>query len=289
MASQELIVKIILPLLHQLKIQEQGIRTTHDIECVHQMRVMSRRLRNAVRTLKDFFPRSDRERWIKSIRAMTDALSEARDMDVKIVFVENLSRHRAGLSYINGLKKFIAILKCRRNKLQPLVIKALDRWEKQRTLLSIENALKKTSVVSPQELKQKILSSADARILKKLKDLLAFRRYVYQPRQIKKLHLMRIAAKNLRYTLETLKPFYGSQKDAFIEEVYALQRTLGAMHDVDAWLMALPRLIPSTVKSDKELKAALRYFKNECRKLRQEKYNDFVKAWNNFSWKNALM
>ncbi|ACL17260.1 YfcE family phosphodiesterase [Methanosphaerula palustris] len=65
-----------------------GVRAGVDIEYIHRMRVATRRLRAALPLFVDCYTKTEYRRWLSSIKAITQALGEARDADVQIAFLD---------------------------------------------------------------------------------------------------------------------------------------------------------------------------------------------------------
>ena len=87
--------------LDALLAEVDGVRSGEDIECVHRMRVASRRLRSVLRLFGECFKGKRGKRWRKAVRKVTATLGEARDLDVQLELLEALSgngRRRSTLS-----------------------------------------------------------------------------------------------------------------------------------------------------------------------------------------------
>jgi len=67
----------------------------------------------------------------------------------------------------------------------------------------------------------------------RLDELIMWEEFTTDPQRVYELHQMRIAAKRLRYTLELFAPFYDAEFRKAIDEVKAIQETLGSIHDAD--------------------------------------------------------
>ena len=76
------------------------------------------------------------------------------------------------------------------------------------------------------------------------------------PERVTAHHEMRIAAKKLRYTMETYRGLYGDGLAPAIRMVKDLQDYLGDMHDCDVWIEFLPRFL------EKEEETCTAYFGN---------------------------
>jgi CHAD domain-containing protein len=105
-----------------------GVRKAEEIEPVHQMRVWSRRSRAALEIFEICFPARGFREIEREVKAATDALSEARDLDV---MVENLEQRAAKLPMKQraGILSFVARLKDQREKRQKSVIDAVNNLE----------------------------------------------------------------------------------------------------------------------------------------------------------------
>ena len=60
------------------------------------------------------------------------------------------------------------------------------------------------------------------------------------PENVEKLHAMRIAGKQLRYTLEIFAPIYDTALLPYIQIMKDLQDQLGSIHDDDVWVVGCP-------------------------------------------------
>ena len=113
----------------QLVGQFEGIRESVDIEFVHRGRVASRRLRAALRMFADFAGAGRTKRWRKRIRRLTDDLGQARDKDVQIEFLTGKLADRCEAACYPGIVRTLARLERKRQRLQPRIVAALDRFE----------------------------------------------------------------------------------------------------------------------------------------------------------------
>ncbi|MBI5060352.1 CHAD domain-containing protein [candidate division KSB1 bacterium] len=76
--------------LRALAKEHAGARAAKDPECVHRMRVASRRLNIALNQFAPCFPERQFKRWHAALRRLRQALGDARDLDVQIRFLESL-------------------------------------------------------------------------------------------------------------------------------------------------------------------------------------------------------
>jgi len=219
-----------------------GVRKARDIECVHRMRVATRRLSAALELFADCFPRRHVRSWTKTLRRLRRALGEARDLDVHIVFLRQFLAEshgfRGGLAekdFRPGIQRLLVRLRRRRANRQRKVVRALNRFEKRgiledmrRILMSVQAGCESPDVAGPA-----IRDRARQAILARLEELLALESCVERPESADEHHAMRIAAKRLRYALEVLQPLYGKPLAGYITAARNAQQRLGEVHDCD--------------------------------------------------------
>ncbi len=121
--------KMIKHQLDKMLAQVEGVRSGEDIEPVHQMRVWSRRSRAALEVFRCCFPRKEYAELEREVKAVTDALSEARDLDVMTdTLRKRAERLPAGQK--RGVESFIARLQQECQTSQKPVLKALRRLDR---------------------------------------------------------------------------------------------------------------------------------------------------------------
>jgi CHAD domain-containing protein len=97
----------LLRLIPTLESQADGIRKGEDVECVHKMRVASRRLRAAMPLFRRCFPNKRFRKWLKQIKQITRFLGEARDLDVQTIFTQEYLKNHSATSSSNGHVKLL--------------------------------------------------------------------------------------------------------------------------------------------------------------------------------------
>ena len=85
-----------------------------------------------------------------------------------------------------------------------------------------------------------LADNAEKIVLVRLDELCSFMPAAADPRQVKALHDMRIAAKRLRYILEVTGPVFGPYAKTAVKMTKDLQDLLGEIHDCD---VQLPRVL----------------------------------------------
>lgn len=247
------------PLLAAFEAEIEGVRAAEDIEYIHRMRVASRRLRAALPIFRPCFSKKQYLRWMHGISTITRALGEARDADVQIAFLTKYrkrrvaawkSRHPDTIS-AEPMEPAIAYLlqdlKENRKAHQEQVNAALAALEKSgvaremHAVFSAQSAaFRKTPV---QALARGIPTMAACRIERRLEAMRTFEPWVMQEDAVAEHHAMRIAAKKLRYTIETFGPVYRLGLHRFHARVKMVQEILGDLHDCDVWIDQVTRLL----------------------------------------------
>jgi CHAD domain-containing protein len=124
----------------------ESVRLADDIVAVHKMRVASRRLRAAIGVFAAAFPDPAFARFERDVKAVTDALGAARDLDVMIDTLEKIelsvAEHERG-----GVDRFIARRKQERGARQDEVRRALNRLEKRDLLQAFDEIVERSRPV----------------------------------------------------------------------------------------------------------------------------------------------
>jgi len=282
----------------------EGVRIAEDIEFIHRMRVASRRLRSALPIFKSCFGGKEYQSWLKQIKAITRALGAARDTDVQIALLENYYADLPSPVYQQGIRRLLLRLRQKREKLQDPVLEALDGLQKKGTLQAMGNRLgplveRKDQVYlyTPY-----LYLTGYNHISQRLQDFFAYEPYVELPECVAELHAMRIAAKQLRYTLEVFSPLYPGELKANLQVVRKCQEMLGDIHDSDVWLVFLPAFMDQEQCLTEEFYGHTRYFRRlvpglqafeeNRERAREKQYAAFVAYWQKNrlqnSWQSLL-
>lgn len=289
---------VLLKHLQALQAEISGVQVgSEDIEFIHRARVASRRFRAALPLFQSCLPGKKSGEWLKEIRRVTRALGEARDADVQI---ERLEKYILKLEkdpptdsihLRPGLLRLRLRLQQKRQRLQKPVSKAMQRLVESHTLEEISRRLQPQADRSSDvylytpALYQRSFNAIHAR----LEAFLAYETIVEQPEKIEELHEMRIAAKWLRYTLETFAPLYSSQFKPHLQAVKSAQETLGDIHDCDVWIAFLPAFLEEErqrtldyfghTRPVRRLTQGIQSFEMDRKQTREDLYQTFVSDW----------
>jgi len=223
----------------RLAAQIDGARRGDNPESVHQARVASRRLRAGLRMFRECFDPERLKTWRKQIRRVTTKLGDARDKDVQIAYLCDVLDDLDEKACYSGIARLLARLERQRERIQPEVVEAVDRFQSSGVL---EQMLTVSKAVLSEAGSQAAgvpsacaLAEPQRHILDNLDRVLSCQDSLSDPEDRQRHHAMRIAAKRLRYTLEISAPVYAGQLDAVVEAIKRVQTLLGEVHDCDVW------------------------------------------------------
>jgi len=220
--------------------QLDGARRAEDVECVHQARVASRRLRAALGLFRDCTKRKRWKRWRKHVRRVTEGLGAARDKDVQIAFVCGFLHELDEEAHCPGIARLLVQREKEREELQGQVIEAVDRFQASGVLEEIQavtdKVLRKNNGTPACVRTRVAVARTRTAILEHLDSLLVFEDCLDEPEDFEQHHAMRIAAKRLRYTVEISDPVYDGGLAEHVKAVKQLQTLLGDVHDCDVWV-----------------------------------------------------
>jgi len=282
----------VLKRLEALEQEIDGVCKADDIECIHRMRVASRRLRSTFAIFEECFKNT--KRWRRQIRSITRILGSARDLDVQIDFLQSFLNDLTEQRYIPGINRLILRLQQKRENIQLKVISKMEQLSTNVVLDEIKESALITynlaQIHNKDVYSQKVYENAYMAISLRLDEFISYERYVYQPDNITELHAMRISAKRLRYTMEVFESLYEDELKQPIKIIRELQTILGDFHDCAIWVEYLPQFLEQekvltfeyfgNTRSFNRLKSGILYLQENRRKYQAECYENFVNLWN---------
>jgi CHAD domain-containing protein len=239
-----------------------GALAGHD-HGIHQARVASRRLREAVPVLTAGVKGTKAGKARKKIRRLTRALGTVRELDVTLKILDGLAaKDTLPRPALEEVRRRVVTERdeCRTEMLKRLGQVNIDKLEKR--LASVTTALAE----SDSEQWRQALGS---RLIKRSKVLAYAMRdagRMYAPEQ---LHGVRIAAKKLRYAMELASDAGIRSAAAAVRTVKRTQDTLGELHDLQVLLthVAAVQAKPGRTPPDSGLEVVRRALEDRCRHL----------------------
>lgn len=212
---------------------EEAARGGADADAVHDMRVASRRLREAMRLLAPLYPGREFGRWYRRIRKVTRALGPVRDSDV---FIEEFSR--LAPAFGEGGRRAVAFFVGHRTGRREHELAALNRQlaaldlDKHRASLdSLVHAVSGTPDAA-----RPFADFAHAAVAERAAAVFGAQPEALDERNMAEQHALRIDYKRLRYAVEAFAPCYEDDFDSLHGTLVAFQDTLGNMHDLHVFL-----------------------------------------------------
>ncbi len=217
--------------------QEPGVLADQDPECLHQMRVGSRRLCTALqvfgKTVK--LPKAASQ---KQVRALTKTLGKLRDLDVQIAATREKYYPQINSTEQKHLHKLLTTLEKQRGQVFAEVKTALTHPHHHQLKATYENWLNDPQYTAIAHLPltlllPELLSPLLATLLLHPAWLIAVDDTSKASSRV--LHDLRKTCKAVRYQAEFFTPFYGSAFQDWLEDLKQLQDDLGKVQDV--WVL----------------------------------------------------
>lgn len=272
-----------------------GVRKQRDIEAVHRMRVSTRRMRAVLDVFQDCLPAKRGVIWEKEIHGLTSALGAARDTDVQIDSISHILKNIPDPQFGPGIRRLLLRLKQKRNKIQDRLLKRLTAYEHsgvaEEMRAAFEGAAARSSDIylyTP-ALYQRSFDT----IHSAFETFSSYEDSIQDPANVADLHAMRIAGKNLRYTMECFSSIYANELKNTLAIMRTAQELLGSIHDCDVWIQFLPGFV------EEEHQKTLAYFGRDRysnhfipgvnyllslkQGNREEQYKEFIEKW--YLWK----
>lgn len=231
---------------------------------VHQARVASRRLREAVPVLTTGVKGTKAKKARGKIRRLTRALGTVRELDVTLQIIDDLTARetlpRAALEDVRGH------VVAEREKRRDVMLKRVA----QVNLEKLDKRLAGMGAVLSQADSEAWRKALGSRLIKRAKALHAAMSEAGRMYSPEHLHKVRIAAKKLRYGMELAYDAGVKAAAAPVRTVKRVQETLGKLHDLQvlqsyvARVQAEPK---AKVPPNAGLAIVARALEDQCRHL----------------------
>jgi CHAD domain-containing protein len=228
---------------------EADARSGADVDAVHDMRVASRRLREAMRLLAPLYPQAEFGTWYRRVRRVTRMLGPVRDSDV---FIEDFSR--LGRDLGEGGKQCVAFMAGYRSGQRERELEVLDRQMHKLDLSRSRREFERLTqfVADTEDAWRPLAEFAHEAVAERAATVFAAQPAALDAENLEQQHALRIDYKRLRYAVEAFAPCYGNEFDALHGTLTAFQDTLGEMHDLHVFMEMLraPDRIAAAARAD---------------------------------------
>ena len=235
-----------------------------DTRSVHQARVATRRLREALPVLRASVDGSALSRVRRQVRTMTRALGPVRELDVSLLHLDDLAK--ADVVSARALGRVRSALARERAARRREMLAAITPGKLERLRQRLGRVSRGPEATQPAA----TLEEARRQVAKRARRLaaaVARAGGLYLP---ERLHAARVAAKKLRYALEIDRELRRSRATARITQLKRLQDLLGRMHDFEVLIVRTRQVQADVAGSDRrltlELDTLIRTLEGRCRR-----------------------
>ena len=239
-----------------------------DVELVHQARVATRRLREAVPLL---VPGPRGRKFERRMRRLTRALGPVRELDVALQTLDELST--AGTVPPGSVARLKQEIRLERARVHAQMCTEVSHVDVERLRRKLCSATRKHHVHAShgksRDPKRVLRARARAaRRAERLRGAVENAGGIYLP---DRLHEVRVAVKKLRYAMEVARELSGSRAVAQIRTLKQVQDLLGRMHDLEVLILRVRGLQGSpqapTLRISANLDHLVRHLETECRQI----------------------
>ena len=239
-----------------------------DVRSIHQARVATRRLREALPLVAS----GSRGRKLqRTVQRLTRALGPVRELDVALINLDELEKN--GEAPRAALTRLREVIGQERQLLHAEMRRRLERTDLDKLQKRAIAAARKAPLIAPRGRVRdpERLAAARRRAARRAGALRAAIENavgIYLP---ERLHDVRIAVKKLRYAMELARELSGSRALAPIRTLKEAQDLLGRMHDLEI-LIARTRAVQGSplgtnLRLSGDLDRVVRRLETECRQL----------------------
>ena len=235
-----------------------------DTRSVHQARVATRRLREALPVLRASVDSTALSRVQRQVRKMTRALGPVRELDVSLAHLDELAaQDLVSPRALGRVRHALARerLARRRDMLSAITPGKLERLRQR--LGQVSSGPEATQTVAT-------LDEARRQVAKRACRLAVAAERAGGLYLADRLHAVRVATKKLRYALEIERELKRSKSTARATQLKRLQDLLGRMHDFEILIDRTRQVQAESAGSDRkltlELDTLVRTLEAECRK-----------------------
>jgi len=272
-----------------LKVQITGVKFDDDIEFVHHTRVSSRRIRNILQVFSAEIGKKSAKKWGNNLRCLTKSLTNVRDLDVQLSFLENDFSSKIDQKYLQGIRRVVLRKQQTREKIQSRILKDIEVFYATKTFEGMDKFIKQYTLPNEEILLPlSLYQIAEKTIDQLIKKVFVYVPFITDPNNIDDLHQMRIAVKNLRYTSEIFIDIHPDISEE-LNRLKTIQDYLGKIHDCDVWKTDLDQF---EVKEQNRIlkfygknhpyhliQPGIKFLSEEIQKTRTNTYTEFINTW----------
>lgn len=207
------------------------IPAQHDLDagCIHDLRVVSRRLRSVLQLFSPLLAKKRNGRLRRELRQVTRALGAVREFDVALEQVDRLRSSGRDPAELAGLEHVRVGLLTEDARARVKAERAVGRLKLERLVAGLERLCRRLHAHQPEtDWTAEVLPPLERRAHEALDGLAELQ----ANEDMQRLHAARLAFKKLRYHLENLQECGVSAAGELIEPLKRGQEMLGLYHDM---------------------------------------------------------
>jgi CHAD domain-containing protein len=223
--------------VQKLLSHEEATRNDTDVEALHDMRVASRRLREAFEIFDFCFPQKSYQKFYRRIKQVTRALGDVRNADVATIYFKNLSATTDDILVQVALEDILRRMARERRQARLQLTKGLDESRVSQLPAELANVFVRVEnlPVRYQRGPRQSIVLARRQLSQRVREFFSARAAVTGENDEVNLHKVRIAVKKLRYAIETFDYAVGEAVTGNLKELKRLQEAIGELHDRDVF------------------------------------------------------
>lgn len=237
MKDHPVVARLLSRRCRQVLRQRTRVLATGDKDAIHDLRVATRRLQEALEFLSPALPARPVRRLGRRARRIRRELGTIRNLDVLVQLVARFSRR------LSAPQRRVVAPLAERLAEEATVLRRRDRAGRRRGTMALPGIGKRVRAVQ-----SRIILPADFSVRERARRVLHDRTRdvvdALPPAEggdAAALHALRIAVKRYRYTLEILDQTGAKKARPAISAARALQTRLGELHDLDVFMELLSR------------------------------------------------
>ncbi len=216
----------------------EKVAVTFDPEDIHDLRVASRRLREALSLFAPCYPDDGIPRLRKKIGKVTDILGDLRNIDEGLAFFRTEAKE-LGTEQEREMSGFITSYEKKRETARNKLKQDLCRMSNGSLRKHFDRTVHAPIIFDPPAAKadpfETIEDFARESVDRRLASLLQRLPQARLPGEAAAQHKLRIAVKKYRYRMEVLSPLMNEEYRGLHDHVKEYQEFLGRIHDLDVF------------------------------------------------------
>ncbi len=261
----------------RLLANEQGTVDGNNPEALHDMRVVTARLRAALRDFRKTFPENDLKALTDDVRWLSNLLGRLRDLDVFIEWLRNYREH-APVSQQAFVDRVIQEREAVRARERAALLAGLRSPRHERLKQDFDRLIRGRP---GGDQNAQLLKQARVKIERQLKRVSKAKKRA-NAKHLTRLHQLRIEFKRLRYTAEFFSSLYSNRLQKLTKTSREIQDELGGVHDASEYTRFLREML-NTQSSDPDNESTLNQMVAALKQQKNQQYKEFRKSYDKYS------